>query len=83
MIRRFWLQVVDRVRRRWGYGTLAGVILVTMKTMWVWLAIPTRFNAVPDARPLVEIWWYFPSYAASGFLLVLLMPKFFDRELGL
>jgi hypothetical protein len=41
VIRRFWFAVVDRVRRRWGYGMLAAVMLGTMKTVWVWLGIPT------------------------------------------
>ena len=30
-----------------------------------------------------EIWWYFPAYGAVGLVVILFMPKRFDKDLGL
>jgi uncharacterized membrane protein YdcZ (DUF606 family) len=75
--------LLARVRRRIVYASLAAFMAGTMALMWAWFGLPTKVQPVALARPFSEAWWYFPAYAAIGFVLVLLMPKSFDRDLGL
>jgi hypothetical protein len=65
------------------FALIAAVMGGTLSVLWAWLGLPSRLKPWNYARPLSEIWWYFPLYAAIGFVLVLLMPSRFDKDLGL
>jgi hypothetical protein len=77
------VRIWARVRRRLTYALITAMMFGTLAVVTMWLGLPTRYRPVNYGRPLSEIWWYFPVYAAIGFVLVLLWPKGFDRDLGL
>jgi hypothetical protein len=78
-----FVKIRARVRRRLKYGLIAGVFFGTVAVVTQWLGLPTKYRPVNYPHPLSEIWWYFPVGGALGFVLVLLMPKGFDKDLGL
>ena len=75
--------LLDRVRRRLVFALIAAVLGGTLALLSAWLGVPGRFAPYRPARPLSQVWWYFPVYFAIGFALVVAMPKRFDDDLGL
>jgi uncharacterized membrane protein len=77
------VRIWARVRRRLRYALITAMLLGTLAVVTAWLGLPTKYRPVNYGRPLSEIWWYFPIYGAVGFVVILLMPKGFDKDLGL
>jgi len=77
------IKVWARVPRRLTYALITAMLVGTFAVVTEWLGLPTIFRPVNHGRPLNEIWWYFPAYGAVGLVVILFMPKRFDKDLGL
>ena len=75
-----WL--LHRLQRRWVWALITALVAGILSFLWAWLGLPSRYR-LNYPRPLSEAWTYFPLGAAIGLIVVLLMPKSFDKDLGL
>jgi zinc transporter ZupT len=82
IVERFFARLLARVRRRIAYALITAVMTGTLAVLSAWLGLPTRFNPLNYPHPLSEIWWYFPAYGVIGFVLIVLLPRRFDKDLG-
>ena len=70
-----------RIRLRAPYALVA-LVVGALPVIGEWLGLPTKWNPAPLPRPLTEIWWHLPVFAAAIFLFILVLPKSFDQDAG-
>jgi hypothetical protein len=83
IVKQFFALLAARVKRRIVYAVITAIATGTIAVLSKWLGIPSRYNPLNYPHPFSQIWWYFPVGAAIGFVLILLMPSGFDKDLGL
>lgn len=77
--RRAWLP--ERLQRRAIFAGCMGVAMGLFAVLASWVGLPSKFRPVSDPRPLSEVLWQFPAFAALVFVLIVLLPKSFDDGL--